>query len=90
MELPDGFPMHCIDLKQTLDEKANSLTSIQLSKLAYPDVEHNVFSTLDTGILKSKVKCLKSATNYPKETNEHNALADARWNKELYHFLERL
>ena len=28
--------------------------------------------------------------NYPKQTNEHNALADARWNKELYKFLQTL
>lgn len=27
---------------------------------------------------------------YPKQTNEHNALADARWNKELYEFLKSL
>ncbi len=25
--------------------------------------------------------------NYPQQENEHNALADARWNKALYHFL---
>ena len=25
---------------------------------------------------------------YPKQTNEHNALADARWNYELYKFLK--
>jgi hypothetical protein len=28
--------------------------------------------------------------NYPKQTNEHNALADARWNFELYKFLNTL
>jgi len=28
--------------------------------------------------------------NYPKQTNEHNALAAARWNKELYEFLNKL
>lgn len=27
---------------------------------------------------------------YPKQTNEHNALADARWNYELYKFLKTL
>lgn len=27
---------------------------------------------------------------YPKQTNEHNALADARWNYELYKFLNTL
>ena len=28
--------------------------------------------------------------NYPKQINEHNALADARWNFELYKFLQKL
>ena len=28
--------------------------------------------------------------DYPKQTNEHNALADARWNYELYKFLNTL
>ena len=27
---------------------------------------------------------------YPKQSNEHNALADARWNKQLYNFLNTL
>lgn len=32
----------------------------------------------------------KKLPNYPKQTNEHNALADARWNYELYKFLQSL
>lgn len=89
-DLPNGFPYYCIDLKQTLDEKANTLTSFELSKLAHSDiVTHNVYSTYDTGVLKcSKTDLLKNALNYPKQTNEHNALADARWNYELYKFLK--
>lgn len=35
-------------------------------------------------------KDIKEHPNYPKQTNEHNALADARWNKELYEFLKSL
>jgi len=27
---------------------------------------------------------------YPKQTNEHNALLDAKWNKQLYEFLNKL
>ncbi len=27
---------------------------------------------------------------YSKQTNEHNALNDAKWNKELYEFLNKL
>jgi len=36
------------------------------------------------------VETIKSTTNYPKQINEHNALADARWNYELYKFLMEL
>lgn len=35
-----------------------------------------------------KLKCLKMYVGYPHQTNEHNALADARWNKKLYEFLQ--
>lgn len=27
---------------------------------------------------------------YPKQTNEHNSLSDAIWNKQLYNFLNTL
>jgi len=33
---------------------------------------------------------LEISPNYPKQTNEHNALADAKWNYELYKFLNNL
>ena len=33
---------------------------------------------------------LKNDSNYPKQTNEHNALADAKWNYKLYKFLNKL
>lgn len=29
----------------------------------------------------------KEHRDYPKQKDEHNALADARWNKKLYEFL---
>lgn len=35
-------------------------------------------------------KDIKEHPNYPKQTNEHNALSDARWNKQLYEFLNKL
>lgn len=90
IDLPKGFPMYCIDLKQMLDETAELLTSYELSKLAHSDkVTHNVYSTYDTGTLKcSKTDLLKKALGYPKQINEHNALADAKWNKKLHEFLK--
>ena len=33
---------------------------------------------------------IKKLPNYPKQTNEHNALSDAKWNFELYKFLQKL
>jgi hypothetical protein len=33
---------------------------------------------------------LEDNFNYPKQTNEHNALADAKWNKQLYDFLQKI
>lgn len=37
--------------------------------------------------LASSVDEIKKLEKYPKQINEHNALADARWIKELYDFL---
>ena len=92
IDLPNGFPMYCIDLKQILDEKAETLTSFELSKLAHGnDIRHNVYSTYDSGILTcTKTDLLKQALKYPKQANEHNALADAKWNKELHEFIVSL
>ena len=36
------------------------------------------------------IEAIKEDPNYPKQTKEHNALADARWNYELYKFLNTL
>lgn len=33
---------------------------------------------------------IKAEVSYPKQENEHNALADARWNKQLYDFIRKL
>ena len=70
IDLPKGFPMYCIDLKQILDEM--------------PDrPKHTIFGY-------RTVEDIKSDVDYPKQTNEHNALADAKWTYELYKFLNTL
>lgn len=38
----------------------------------------------------SQTKRLLSIPNYPKNTNEHSALFDAKWNKDLHSFLNTL
>jgi hypothetical protein len=78
IDLPKGFPMYCIDLKQTLDE---------LQELENSSYEHELHCN---DITASPLKVLKELPNYPKQTNEHNALADAKWNKQLYEFLNTI
>lgn len=52
IDLPKGFPMYCLDLKQMMDER---------------------------GLSKEWKK-----ENCPDPTDQHNALADAKWNQKLY------
>lgn len=71
--------MYCIDLKQILDEKQNSKPNIQ--RVSW---NNQGDKTIEECFL------IKNDPNYPKQTNEHNALSDARWNFELYKFLNTL
>lgn len=64
--LPKGFPMYTIDLKQEIARIEDTYTE----------------RGIDYG--------LSEDSNYPQQTNEHNALADAKWNKELHEFLSLL
>ena len=73
IDLPKGFPMYTIDLKQMLDEKVEN----------YSDHFSNGNESFET-----KLSWIKNKDNYPKQTNEHNAIADAKWNKQLYEFLK--
>ncbi len=72
MDLPKGFPMYCRDLKQTFDEKDIAIKYTGYSK--------------DSGRIGTSLN-LKEQKDYPKQENEHNALADAKWNKKLYDFI---
>lgn len=81
IDLPKWFPMYCIDLKQTLDEKLNaSRNSDYFTKF---HIEQEM--TLDEKLIE-----IKKHTQYPEQVNEHNALADAKWNYELFKFLQTL
>lgn len=82
IDLPKGFPMYCIDLKQMLDDKAYNLP---ITNRKYTDEIVNKGSTF-----KERLNAIKSLVNYPKQNNEHNALADAKWNLELYKFLNTI
>lgn len=77
--LPKGFPMYCIDLKQELDRKLNNI--VLPFKGYYPNPNDN---------LSTKLREIKAYSNYPQEINKHHALIEARWNKQLYQFLKNL
>lgn len=72
IDLPKGFPMYCRDLKQMLDDYAASYNDRFMSG-------EEDFQT--------RLSFIKNKSTYPKQQNEHNALSDAKWNKELYEFL---
>ena len=76
IDLPKGFPMYCIDLKQILDENI-VLWADKIKGIRLMDFE-------------SQLDYFKKQENYPKQTNEHNALADAKWNFKLYKFLQSI
>jgi len=78
IDLPKGFPMYCIDLKQELDKKAIEVDLSIIRRERRPKT------------LSERLEYIKSKRSYPTQTNEHNALADAKWNYELYKFLNIL
>lgn len=77
IDLPKGFPMYCIDLKQMLDEK---VYDIYINSSNYQPVPS----------FANALNWIKSDRCYPDPFNEHNALADAKWNYQLYKFLQPL
>lgn len=78
---PKGLPMFSIDIKQMLDER--------VEKLANSDF-FTKFDVSEPMTLAEKLKEIKKHPAFPQETNAHNALADARWNKELYEFIHKI
>lgn len=66
IDLPKGFPMYCVDLKQSLDDKVRSLP----------------LTNFEDDLARAKV-----SKRYPVQKDEHDALADAKWNFELFKYL---
>lgn len=81
IDLPKGFPFYCRDLNQTLDEKA----AIENDRHQVNTIRDLYFGTTSNDMIKF---WKNHHPKYPKQTNEHNALDDARWNFELYKFLK--
>lgn len=82
IDLPKGFPMYCRDLKQILDQKQESRNRLK----GYIDSTKGALSHHEEHSMVYPLN-LKDHVSYPKQENEHNALADAKWNKKLYDFL---
>lgn len=82
INLPSGFPMYTIDLKQEMDNIVNNLLERENKRQDFLNQKHYTF--------EEGLSLFKTRKNYPKQSNEHNALADAKWNKELYEFLNNI
>lgn len=83
MDLPDGFPMYCFDLKQEFDNVAELVHEVR-------EEENNhkgIISLVDEYPLTmdGTKTYMKESDSYPKQSdsNEHNALNDAIWNLQL-------
>lgn len=74
--LPKGFPKYCNDLKQELDRFVNL------------EMKHN--SQWTTKSFDDCLTLIQNLKSYPTQINAHNALADAKWNKNLHQFLINL
>lgn len=86
IDLPNGFPMYCVDLKQMLDDKL-SKKYISLNESL------GVNSSLDRELtISEKLRYIKTMDSYPKLSSkaEHNALYDAQFNRGLHEFIENL
>lgn len=86
IDLPKGFPMYCKDLQQILDEKEVDLKSEKGVAVKGSYVE-------SVGAFEAfQFKSIKDIPSYPKQdpSKSHNALEDARWNKQLFDFLNTI
>lgn len=87
IDLPKSFPMYTIDLKQELDKYVYELLNFTktISKVQKNITGDGIITSFDSILYE-----VKNRSNYPKQSNEHNALSDAKFNKELHEFLKKL
>jgi len=79
IDLPNGFPMFAFDLKQTMDEKVMLLME--------KENQSRIFHKIKLFSFDEALESFKTRKDYPKQTNEHNALSDSRFVRDLYYFL---
>ncbi len=90
MDLPNGFPNYCKDLKQMLDEKLDNIPVMWSETCPGPQIQWLKPDKDREATLDEKLIWMEKLPNYPIQKNEHNALADAKWNLELFRFLKTL
>lgn len=94
IDLPNGFPMLTLDLKQMLDEalmkeypiNGGSVTLLHSTLEAMYVIEIRAIKTLQEKLQFIKKHC----HTYPAKINEHSAIHDARFNKKLYSFIKTI
>lgn len=88
IDLPIGMPMYCRDLKQMLDEKIEAYMKTGYGRwYEYPPGSDKILKDHN---FEECLNRIKGSKGYPKQTNEHNALDDAKWNLKLYNFIKSL
>ena len=87
IDLPPGMPMYTKDLKQIFDQKQEKIDNIAQEKVEQliDQSEHQGAMFFDRTEYN-----LKKHPAYPKQLNEHSAIHDAKWNKQLHEFLNNL
>lgn len=94
IDLPKGFPMYCIDLKQMLDITIRKKVTLHCKFVTtVKGVKKQTQlddKKINTGDISEAIKLIKNDDNYPKQINEHNALSDAIFCKDLYNFLNSI
>jgi len=86
IDLPNGFPMYTIDLKQMLDEIAEK-TVKKTNETVHTTFPLKAWNKLNK---EQWLDEISAYVDYPKEPTTHHALNDAKWTKELHKFIKSL
>ena len=95
IDLPDGFPMYCFDIKQRMDKMFHDLWWVISFKngdnrliFGSPNTDRYINQIVNSE--EEMIQVLKANIDYPKNTGIHNALHDARNARDLNHYLDIL
>lgn len=83
IDLPKGFPMYCIDVKQELDQVA-------ADKLLNTGFWRSKGIGISPLTVKQAIEVIKTFPGYPQDYGHHDALGDAKWVQELYRFIAKI